>query len=81
MKQRKEKVSPKLCLPPFYCQSPKPSPTDRFPLVPASLTTTISYNDFNAMPSLVPDMEGRSLPRFQLPVNSNGLMVGSHRRS
>ncbi|GFV29489.1 transposable element Tcb2 transposase [Trichonephila clavipes] len=42
-----------------------PSSTDRIPLVPASFATLLTYTDCNTMPSLVPDMERRSLPRFQ----------------
>ncbi|GFU09442.1 general transcription factor II-I repeat domain-containing protein 2 [Trichonephila clavipes] len=35
-----------------------------------SFATPISHNDCNTKPCLVPDMERRSLPRFQLPVKS-----------
>ncbi|GFU54004.1 hypothetical protein TNCV_246351 [Trichonephila clavipes] len=47
-----------------------PSPTDRIPFVPASFATSLAYNDYNTMPSLVPDMERRSQPTFQLPAKS-----------
>ncbi|GFX28291.1 hypothetical protein TNCV_1125451 [Trichonephila clavipes] len=47
-----------------------PSSTDRIPFVPASFATSLTYNDYNTMPSLVPDMERRSRPTFQLPAKS-----------
>ncbi|GFV29775.1 hypothetical protein TNCV_1926001 [Trichonephila clavipes] len=47
-----------------------PSLPDRFPLVPTPFTPPLTYNDCNTKPSLVSDMERRSLLRLQLPVKS-----------
>ncbi|GFV62387.1 hypothetical protein TNCV_4679991 [Trichonephila clavipes] len=70
--------APDLCNPSTASRG-NPSPIDRIPLVPASFATHLTYNDCNTMPSLVPDMERRSLPRFQLPVKSKRSFVTSPR--